>query len=153
VKFRGLPAYSSLAEIESRPDLVIIAVEASQVPTVVRQCVALQMKNIVVISGGFAETGDTGGALQAELAGLITKHDLNVLGPNCIGFINSLQPAAASFSLTVESGPLRAGPAAFVTQSGGIGILTIYLADLEKLGFLVHDQHWKRGWSRFCRGG
>jgi len=134
-EIQGLPAYSSLAEIESRPDLVIIAVEASQVPTVVRQCVALQMKNIVVISGGFAETGDTGGALQAELAGLITKHDLNVLGPNCIGFINSLQPAAASFSLTVESGPLRAGPAAFVTQSGGIGILTIYLADLEKLGF------------------
>ena len=132
---QGLPAYGSLAEIETGPDLVVIAVEAARVPAVARQCAALQMKNLVVISGGFAETGGSGEALQEELAELAARHNLTILGPNCIGFINTLQPAVASFSLTVESGAPRSGPAAFVAQSGGLGILAIFLADLEKFGF------------------
>lgn len=132
---QGLPAYGSLAEIETGPDLVVIAVEAARVPAVARQCAALQMKNLVVISGGFAETGGAGEALQEELAELAARHNLTILGPNCIGFINTLQPAVASFSLTVESGAPRSGPAAFVAQSGGLGILAIFLADLEKFGF------------------
>ncbi len=134
-EIQGFPAYGSLADIETVPDLVIIAVEAARVPDVIRQCAALQMKNLVVISGGFAETDGAGGALQEELAELAARHNLTILGPNCIGFINALQPAAASFSLTVESGTLRSGPVAFVAQSGGLGILAIYLADLEKFGF------------------
>ena len=132
---QGLPAYASLAEIAGEVDLAVIALEAPHVLEVVRQCAALQIKNIVVISAGFAETGGEGAALQEELAVLVEKEGLSVLGPNCIGFINSLQPAAASFSLTVESGALRSGPAAFVAQSGGLGILAIFLADLEKFGF------------------
>lgn len=133
-EIQGLPAYPSLAEVGTEADLVVIAVEAAAVLEIVRQCAALQLKNIVVISAGFAETGGSGETLQKELAALIEEHGLSVLGPNCIGFINSLQPAAASFSLTVESGTLRTGPAAFVAQSGGLGILAIFLADLEKLG-------------------
>ena len=132
---QGLPACSSLAELKEKPDLVIVAVEAAAVPAIARQCAALQMKNLVVISGGFAETGTAGAALQEELAALAAAHDLAILGPNCIGFINALQPAAASFSLTLESGALRPGPAALVVQSGGLGILALYLADLEKFGF------------------
>lgn len=134
-QIQGLPACGSLAEIKTGVDLVIIALEAPRVLEVVRQCAALQIKNIVVISAGFAEIGGEGAALQEELAGLAEKHGLQVLGPNCIGFINSLQPAAASFSLTVESNILRSGPAAFVAQSGGLGILAIFLADLEEFGF------------------
>lgn len=133
---QGLYAYGSLAGIEaSEVDLVVVAVEAAGVPAVVRECAALQLKNLVVISGGFAESGAAGAALQKELAELAVRHNLSILGPNCIGFINTLQPAAASFSLTVESGVLRSGPAAFVAQSGGLGILAIFLADLEKFGF------------------
>ncbi len=134
-EIQGLPAYSSLKEIGSGAELVIIAVEAARVPAVARECAALQLKNLVVISGGFAETGSAGEALQEELARIAQEHQLTILGPNCIGFINTLQPAAASFSLTVESGTLRSGPAAFVAQSGGLGILAIFLADLEKFGF------------------
>ncbi len=133
-EIQGLPAYPNLAEIGPEADLVIIAVEASRTLEIVRQCAALELKNIVVISAGFAETGGTGETLQKELALLVEEHGLRVLGPNCIGFINSLQPAAALFSLTVESSTLRTGPAAFVAQSGGLGILAIYLADLERLG-------------------
>ncbi|NMD43636.1 MAG: CoA-binding protein, partial [Firmicutes bacterium] len=133
-EIQGLPAFTSLAEINTAADLVVIAVEASATLEIVRQCAALELKNIVVISAGFAEIGAPGEALQNELAALIEEHALNVLGPNCIGFINSLQPAAASFSLTVDSGSLRIGPAAFVAQSGGLGILAIFLADLERMG-------------------
>ncbi len=133
-EIQGLPAFTSLAEINTAVDLVVIAVEATATLEIVRQCAALELKNIVVISAGFAETGAPGEALQNELAALIEEHALNVLGPNCIGFINSLQPAAASFSLTVDSGSLRTGPAAFVAQSGGLGILAIFLADLERMG-------------------
>ena len=132
---QGLPAYGSLAQIEVKPDLVVVAVEAARVPAVVRECAALQMTKLVVISGGFAEVGGRGELLQQELAEVAAESNLTILGPNCIGFINTLQPAAATFSLTVESGALRSGPAAFVAQSGGLGILALFLADLEKFGF------------------
>jgi len=134
-EIQGLPACGSLAELNERPDLVIIAVEAPAVPAVVRQCAALQMNKLVVISGGFSETGKAGAALQEELAALAAEHKLTILGPNCIGFINTLQPAVASFSFVVDGGALRSGPAALVVQSGGLGILAIFLADLEKFGF------------------
>lgn len=134
-EIQGISAYESLSGIGPGVDLVVIAVEAAGVPAVVRECAALQLKNLVVISGGFAERGGAGEALQEELAELVLRHNLTLLGPNCIGFINALQPAAASFSLTVESGVLRSGPAAFVAQSGGLGILAIFLADLERQGF------------------
>ena len=132
---QGLAAYASLAGIEPAVDLVVVAVEAAGVPAVVRECAELRLKNLVVISGGFAERGGAGAVLQEELAELAARHNLTILGPNCIGFINTLQPAPVSFSLTVESGILRSGPAAFVAQSGGLGILAIFLADLEKQGF------------------
>lgn len=134
-EIQGLPACSDLAAVKGKADLVVIAVEAPGVPGIVEQCAALGMKNIVVVSAGFAETGGEGKLLQEQLAALVEKEGLTLLGPNCIGFVNSLQPAAASFSLTVESGVLRSGPAAFVAQSGGLGILAIFLADLEKYGF------------------
>ncbi|NLA27510.1 MAG: acetate--CoA ligase family protein [Firmicutes bacterium] len=132
---QGISAYASLSQIGTKPDLVIIAVEAARVASVARECAALQITNLVVMSGGFAEIGGRGEALQQELAKVAAENNLTILGPNCIGFINALQPAVASFSLTVESGALRSGPAAFVAQSGGLGILALFLADLEKFGF------------------
>lgn len=134
-EIQGLPACSDLGAVKGKADLVVIAVEAPAVPGIVERCAALGMKNIVVVSAGFAEVGGEGRILQEKLAALVEKEGLTLLGPNCIGFINSLQPAVASFSLTVESGALHSGPAAFVAQSGGLGILAIFLADLEKFGF------------------
>ncbi len=133
-EIQGLPCYSSLAEIEGVVDLVVISLAAEQVPAKVRECAALGLHNIAVISAGFSEVGPEGAALQAQLAALVDEYSLNLLGPNCIGFINALAPAAASFSLTVDSGNLRPGPIGFAAQSGGLGVLTLFLADQEDLG-------------------
>ncbi|HOL17947.1 MAG TPA: CoA-binding protein, partial [Bacillota bacterium] len=133
-EIQGLACYGNLAEIKLPVDLVVIALAAKEVPAAVRSCAALGLHNIVVISAGFAELGAEGAALQAELKELVQRYGLNLLGPNCIGFVNALLPAAASFSLAVDSDELRRGPAAFVAQSGGLGVLALYLADLEHLG-------------------
>ncbi len=133
-EIQGLACYSNLAEIKYPVDLVVIALAAKQVPEAVRSCAALSLHNIVVISAGFAELGAEGAALQAELRELVQRYGLNLLGPNCIGFVNALLPAAAAFSLAVDSGELRQGPVAIVAQSGGLGVLALYLADLEHIG-------------------
>lgn len=133
-EIQGLPCYSSLAEIEGRIDLVVVSLVAEQVPAKVRECAALGLHNIVVISAGFAEAGPEGAALQVQLAALVDEYGLNLLGPNCLGFINALKPVAASFSATVDSGNLRSGPIGIAAQSGGLGVLTLFMADQEDLG-------------------
>lgn len=130
----GLPCYSTLKDVSEPFDLVVISLPAAQVSEIVAECASLGLKNMVIFSGGFAEVAGEGSILQGRLAALAREHNLNILGPNCIGFINTLQPAAATFSLTVDSGKLRSGPAAFIAQSGGLGVLLLFMADREKLG-------------------
>jgi len=71
---------------------------------------------VVVLSAGFKETGVEGAKLESNLVKLIEKHELNLLGPNCLGFVNNLYPINATFGEPVkEVGNLR-----FITQSGAI---------------------------------
>lgn len=134
-EIQGLPCYPSLEEVKERVDLVVVSVPAAQVPGVVKQCAALGLKRLVIISGGFGELGREGRLLQDRLRQLVLEHDLTVLGPNCVGFINTLQPATPSFVLYVEGERLRSGSAAFIAQSGALGMLAVFLASREKMGF------------------
>lgn len=126
----GVPAYRSLADVEGPIDLVVVAVPAAAVPEVARQAADKGVGAMVVLSGGFAETGAAGAELQAELARAAGA--TRVVGPNCFGVQNAARGLNASIAATPDGRP---GGIALVTQSGAYGMALHAMAADEQLGF------------------
>ena len=111
--------YASVDALPSGVDLVIVVVNKDLVLYVVERCGKKGIHNFVIITAGFKETGEEGFKLEEALKGLIRKYDLNVVGPNCMGIINSSPkiPMNASFSRWFP----EEGAIAFISQSGSVG--------------------------------
>ncbi|MFC1963421.1 acetate--CoA ligase family protein [Chloroflexota bacterium] len=116
-EIQGFKAYPNLASVPEHLDLVIIAVPAPKVANVLKDCISVRARNIVVFSSGFAETGeDKDKRLEQELADIARKNALNVIGPNCMGICYAPRNGLSIWeSLSKESGPV-----AFISQSGGL---------------------------------
>jgi len=109
--------YESLSELPEKADMVVVAVKAHIVPEVARQCAGAGVRSMVVISGGFAEMGAEGQALQDELAGICDEASITLVGPNCFGVY--APPAVDTFFLPPERTVLPGkGHIAVASQSG-----------------------------------
>ena len=118
-------------------DLAVLAVPAGDVPELVRQCGQLGVHGLVVTSGGFGESGDEqarvrGRQAQRELVAVARANGMRVVGPNCLGVLNTAAGVALNASLaTVEPLPGRAG---FFCQSGALGAAVLGEAARRGLG-------------------
>jgi acetyl coenzyme A synthetase (ADP forming)-like protein len=128
----GLKAYPSARQLPAGVDLAVIAVPAAAVPAVVDDCAAAGVRSIVVITAGFAEAGASGRADQDALTEQVRKHGLRMIGPNCMGILNTSPSVRlnASFSPVVPP----AGHLGFFSQSGALGIAILRLASERALG-------------------
>jgi acyl-CoA synthetase (NDP forming)/GNAT superfamily N-acetyltransferase len=115
----GLATYASVSDIPAEVDIAIVAVPAESVPDVVLDCANKNVHGMVVISSGFAETGEEGRSRQRRLVGLARSYGLRLIGPNALGIINT-DPA---WSLIASLSPLLpdSGRAGFFCQSGALG--------------------------------
>ncbi len=115
----GMPAYPTVGDIPGDVDVAIVAVPAEAVQDVVLDCAAKGVHGLIVISSGFAETGEEGRKRQRKLVGLARSYGLRLIGPNCLGVINT----AADVSLNASLAPLMPprGRAGFFCQSGALG--------------------------------
>ena len=114
-----MPAYKSVNEIPGDVDVAIVAVPAEAVTDVVLDCAAKGVHGLIVISSGFAETGDEGRQRQRHLVGLSRSYGLRLIGPNCLGVINTDPGVSVNASLSSVM-PAR-GRAGFFCQSGALG--------------------------------
>ncbi len=126
----GLPAYRSVQEIPDDLDLAVVAVPADAVTDVVLDCAAKGVRGLVVISSGFAETGEEGRARQRHLLGLARSYGLRLVGPNCLGVINTAPTVRINASLSPLM-PAR-GRVGFFCQSGALG--TAILENVNRRG-------------------
>jgi acyl-CoA synthetase (NDP forming)/GNAT superfamily N-acetyltransferase len=115
----GMPAYNSVNEIPDEVDVASVAVPADAVTDVVLDCAAKGVHGLIVISSGFAETGDEGRRRQRHLVGLSRSYGLRLIGPNCLGVINTDPTVSVNASLSSVM-PAR-GRAGFFCQSGALG--------------------------------
>jgi acyl-CoA synthetase (NDP forming)/RimJ/RimL family protein N-acetyltransferase len=122
----GLPAYAAVGDIPDTVDVAIVAVPAEAVQDVVLDCAAKGVHGLVVISSGFAETGEEGRLRQRRLVGLARSYGLRLVGPNCLGIINTDAEHSLNASLATVMPPR--GRAGFFCQSGALGV-----AILEKV--------------------
>ena len=121
----GRATYSRLIDIPDSIDLAVIVVRASQVATVLQECIQKGVKAAVIISAGFAEAGQEGRINQEAIRQLARRHGLLVCGPNCIGIANLLDHVMIhSFSHISYFEPWP-GNIGLVSQSGALGFATL----------------------------
>ena len=127
---QSVAAYRSVLECPGPVDLAFIVVPAKFVTAVTRECAQKGVHAIVVISSGFAESGAEGETLQKELVQVCRSSGMRMIGPNCMGIINS----DPDVSLNGQFAPFNVIPGriGFWSQSGALGIAVIDLAN--KLG-------------------
>lgn len=127
-----LKCYHSITELPDGIDLAVLAINRDLVLDAVCECGQRGITNLVIITAGFKESGKKGIKREQRLRHLIEEYDLNVVGPNCMGIINS-DPAVslnASFSRWFPSD----GEIAFISQSGSLGETVLEFFEGMSLG-------------------
>jgi acetate---CoA ligase (ADP-forming) len=124
------PSYSSLKAYGRQVDLGVIAVPRPAVMAAVQDLAQAGARAVVVISAGFKETGPEGAAHEKQLADFCRSRDISLLGPNCLGLINTDNGMNASFA----GGMPQAGSISVITQSGALATAILDMADYRQLG-------------------
>ncbi|HEY2950262.1 MAG TPA: GNAT family N-acetyltransferase [Micromonosporaceae bacterium] len=128
----GLPAYPSAAAAGWPVDLAVVAVPAPAVPDVVADAAAAGVHGLVVISGGFAETGQDGVAAERDLIRAAHAVGMRVVGPNCLGIANT--DDRVRLNATIAPRLPAPGRVGFFSQSGALGVALLAEADRRGLG-------------------
>ena len=129
-EIEGVPAFPSVLAIPGDVELAVVTVPAAVVASVARECAQKGVRGLVVISAGFAEAGPEGATLQRELVEICRQAGMRLVGPNCMGVINS----APEVNLDATFAPDRPVPGrvGFLSQSGGLGLAV--MARAQALG-------------------
>ncbi|GAB3264833.1 bifunctional acetate--CoA ligase family protein/GNAT family N-acetyltransferase [Nocardioides dilutus] len=128
----GMPAYKAVGDIPDEVDVAIVAVPADSVTDVVLDCASKGVHGLVVISSGFAETGEEGRQRQRRLVGLSRSYGLRLIGPNALGIINTDPSVSLNASLAGLMPPR--GRAGFFCQSGALGSAILEKVNNRGLG-------------------
>ena len=127
----GLPCYHDIREIPEPVDLAVIAVPAMRVPDVIEGCGENETKVAVVISAGFKEAGPEGAELERRVMEIARSHELRVVGPNCLGVIDTHTPLNATFAARMPP----SGNVALVSQSGALLTAVLDWSHTQRFGF------------------
>ena len=130
-KILGLRCYSSVKEIKDPVDLAIIVIPAAVVPAVLEECGQKEIPGVIIISAGFKEIGGKGIKLERKISEVARRHNIKLLGPNCLGIMNRDINLNASFG---QGFPKR-GNISLISQSGAMVAAITDWADTVNLGF------------------
>ncbi len=127
----GRTCYPSIADVPDPVDLAVIVVAAPAVAAMVDQCGKRGIRHVVVVSGGFSETGPEGRVREEALLEVARQYGMRIIGPNCIGTIDSHTPLDVTFVIGL---PER-GDIGFVSQSGALCCAVLVWAQETGMGF------------------
>jgi acetyl coenzyme A synthetase (ADP forming)-like protein len=113
----GRPNYANVSEVPDPVDLAVILIPPGAVPAALDACGARGIRAAIIASGGFRETGPEGAALEEQCLAIAGKHAIRVIGPNCIGLLDTHLPLDTTF---LPPPPPQAGEIAFISHSGAI---------------------------------
>ena len=122
----GLKCYASLKELPQTPDHVGIIVSTERVFDILADCAALEVPFVTVFSAGFSETGTPEGReRQAKLRAFAREAGMRLMGPNCNGVINFVEPFAMASTAAITGPRAAPGNVGIVSQSGGLGQINV----------------------------
>jgi acetyl coenzyme A synthetase (ADP forming)-like protein len=131
----GIRCYQDIKNLPETPDLAVILIARDFVLEAIDQLAEKNVKNIIVVSAGFKETGDVGAQLEEKLKASVRKYKMRMIGPNSMGLFNTDPSVSlnATFSPTAPS----PGHVAFISQSGALGVAVLELSNQLNLGFSI----------------
>lgn len=127
--FEGRRLYCSLDEIDDTIDTAVITIPSCRVIETIEALIPKGAKNIIIVSAGFKEVGDT--QSEQRLSDLAREHNLNIIGPNCLGYYESTR----TLNLTFGSPNIKQGSLALIAQSGAVLSSLMDKATEEGIGF------------------
>jgi len=130
-KIKGLKPYPKVTDVKGKIDLAVFAIPAPLVPKSLLECGKAGIRAAIIISAGFKECGPEGAKLEREVAEISKRFNIRVLGPNCLGLINTASSLNASFADEMPS----EGDIAFFSQSGALCTAILDWAVKERIGF------------------
>jgi acyl-CoA synthetase (NDP forming)/GNAT superfamily N-acetyltransferase len=130
---QGVRAYASVHDLPERAELVAIAVPASAVLEVAADALHAGAKGLLVVTSGFAESGEEGATRQAALVELVRSHGARLIGPNCLGLMNTHPEVSLNASLAPTLAPR--GRIGFYSHSAALGRVILEYAAERGLGF------------------
>jgi acetyl coenzyme A synthetase (ADP forming)-like protein len=126
----GHPAYPTVLHVPDPIELAVIVIPYPYVPATLRACGEKGIPAAVVISAGFREAGMEGLERERELIAIAREFNIRLIGPNCLGVIDTFTPLNATFA----AGSPPSGPMAFTSQSGALGIAILDWAQAGRMG-------------------
>jgi acetyltransferase len=126
----GLTCYPMVSSIPGPVDLAIIITPAGMVAPIIVECSQKKIKNAIIITAGFAESGQKGSILQQELKHTLTHYPVNVLGPNCLGVLSPTNNLNAAFGPKLP----QKGSLMLISQSGALVTGIIDWANYHQIG-------------------
>lgn len=133
----GIKCYPSISAIPEKVDLVVVCVDLSVTPPILEECAKKGIHNVVIVSGGGKELGGERAAYEAEVKRLSEKHEIRIIGPNCIGMFNAANRLDCAFQGQARMVRAKLGPVALLSQSGTMGISFLETADSFGLSKMV----------------
>ncbi len=127
---QGVRAYKNVKEIPDEVDLAIIVVPKKFVKQTLIDCGEKGVKGAVIITAGFGETGEEGKKEERELVEIAHRYGMRLIGPNCVGVMNTHDDMNATFIMDARKGDI-----AFISQSGALGAGIVYKTVKEGIGF------------------
>lgn len=125
-----LKVHPSVVDVDDDIDLAVIVVPVRFVPDALRTCGEKKIPSVIIITAGFRESGREGMDREQELLQIAQEYGIRIVGPNCLGVIDTVTPLNASFS----AGSPPSGPMAFMSQSGALGTAILDWAMAGELG-------------------
>jgi acetyl coenzyme A synthetase (ADP forming)-like protein len=126
------PIYTSVEQVPDPVDVAVVVVPASSSAEVLEACGKRGIRAVIILSGGFRETGPQGEALETDLVRIARAYGIRLVGPNCVGLADTHLPLDTSF---LPAPFPSAGNVALISQSGAIIDVIIDWARTEGLGF------------------
>ncbi len=114
----GVKCYPSVAQVPDPVDLAIVFVPGKLVPQIIRDCAARGIRGVMIESGGFAESGDEGRAMQGELKRIAEESGIRLWGPNCMGLVDAVNRYVFSFVSPTIWENFFSGNVSLIVQSG-----------------------------------
>ncbi|HVD00590.1 MAG TPA: GNAT family N-acetyltransferase [Candidatus Dormibacteraeota bacterium] len=129
---QSVAAYPTVGALPARAEMAVIAVPAVDVLEVARECAAAGVKSLVVVSSGFAETGDEGRERQRQLLAVCRESGMRLVGPNCLGVLNAAPSVRLNATFATSLPP--PGGVGLMSQSGALGIAAVEFACARGMG-------------------
>jgi acetyltransferase len=127
----GLTCYPDLEAVQGAIDLAVIVIPARFVLDTLESCGRRGLKGVIIITAGFRETGHDGLVTERKMSDLAGTYNMRILGPNCLGMIDTLVPMNPSFAAAMP----RSGKIAFMSQSGALCTSILDIALAQEVGF------------------